>query len=161
MPYRVFSRGRDGLVALHQRYFARAECPSHDEILRDYDDEFARAKQKASLKYRAEKEHKGRNGNGQLGPFQQGRGCRGRGGGNGGRGCQRNWAAAAAAGGAAPGAEVQCRWWLESEESWGGCLSSGGLRGQCVLHAERQRVVVSCCEPQAREHRSEGVQGPL
>jgi hypothetical protein len=34
--------------------------------LRDYDDEFARAKQKVSLKYLAEKEHKGRNNGGQV-----------------------------------------------------------------------------------------------
>ncbi|GIM08423.1 hypothetical protein Vretimale_12428 [Volvox reticuliferus] len=56
------SRGRDGLVALHQRYFATAEHAIQDEVLQEYNDEFACARQKVSLKYLAEKEHKSRSG---------------------------------------------------------------------------------------------------
>ncbi|GIM06702.1 hypothetical protein Vretimale_10942 [Volvox reticuliferus] len=63
------SRGRDGLVALHQCYFAMAERAIQDDVLREYDDEFACAHQKVYLKYLAEKEHKNRSG-GSTGAFQ-------------------------------------------------------------------------------------------
>ncbi|GLI61766.1 hypothetical protein VaNZ11_004231 [Volvox africanus] len=62
------SHGRDGLVALHQRYFATAERAVQDDVLREYDDEFAHACQKVSLKYLAEKEHRSHTG-GNTGVF--------------------------------------------------------------------------------------------
>ncbi|GLC33694.1 hypothetical protein PLESTM_000101200 [Pleodorina starrii] len=97
-------RGRDGLVALHHRYFSSAERSLADEITRDFDEQFAVTKQRISLKAIAEKEFKNRNGN--VGPFQNntgGHGRRGRGSGNGGRGFQQNRAATAAAASGASG----------------------------------------------------------
>ncbi|GIL84502.1 hypothetical protein Vretimale_19031 [Volvox reticuliferus] len=102
------SRGRDGLVALHQRYFAMAERAIQDEVLREYDDEFARARQKVSLKYLAEKEHKSRSG-GSTGAsqFNGAHLRRGRGGGFAGHGFPPNRATAAVgsstSGASAPG----------------------------------------------------------
>jgi hypothetical protein len=97
-------RGREGLVALHHRYFAPAERSLADEVTREFDEEYARATQNVTIKALAEKEFKSRNGN--VGPFQNntgGRGRRGRGGGNGGRGFHQNRAAAAAAASGASG----------------------------------------------------------
>ncbi|GLI71243.1 hypothetical protein VaNZ11_016352 [Volvox africanus] len=91
------SHGRDSLVALHQRYFATAECTVQDDDLREYDDEFARACKKVSLKYLTKKEHRSHSGN-NTGVFQfNGMWCkrRGRGGGFAGRGFPPNRASAA------------------------------------------------------------------
>ena len=99
-----FSRkGRDGLVALHQRYFAPTERALADAVTKEFDEEYARARQKVTLKSLAEKEHKGK---ANMGPWQQqgGRGRnRGGRGGFGGRGAQQGRMAAAAAGGSAAG----------------------------------------------------------
>ncbi|GIL60011.1 hypothetical protein Vafri_14642 [Volvox africanus] len=53
-------RGRDGLVALHHRYFAPAEWILADSVTKEFDSEFACTKAKVNCKYLAEKEVHGR-----------------------------------------------------------------------------------------------------
>ncbi|GIL61524.1 hypothetical protein Vafri_15950 [Volvox africanus] len=89
-------RGRDGLVALHHRYFAPAERILADSVTKEFDSEFARTKAKVNCKYLAEKEVRGREFSSQ---FKKGRGGRGIGGrGGGGRGFIPGRFATAAAG---------------------------------------------------------------
>ncbi|GIL63545.1 hypothetical protein Vafri_17507, partial [Volvox africanus] len=64
-------RGRDGLVALHHRYFAPAERILADSVTKEFDSEFARTKAKVNCKYLAEKEVRGREFSSQ---FKKGRG---------------------------------------------------------------------------------------
>ncbi|EFJ42427.1 hypothetical protein VOLCADRAFT_107283 [Volvox carteri f. nagariensis] len=49
-------RGRDGLVALHQRYFAPSERPLVDAVTREFDEEYAKQRAKVTLKVLAERE---------------------------------------------------------------------------------------------------------
>ncbi|GIM06448.1 hypothetical protein Vretimale_10766, partial [Volvox reticuliferus] len=97
---------------LHQRYFATAERAVQDDVLWEYDDDFAHARQKVSLKYLAEKEHKNHSGS-STGTFQFGgtRQRRGRGGSFTGHGFPPNHATAAvgssSSGARAPGAEFK------------------------------------------------------
>ncbi|GIL78836.1 hypothetical protein Vretimale_143 [Volvox reticuliferus] len=68
-------RGRDGMVALHQRYFAPAERILADSV----DSEFARTMAKINCKYLAEKEVWGREFGSQFRRGRGGRGISGRG----------------------------------------------------------------------------------
>ncbi|GIM03367.1 hypothetical protein Vretimale_8123, partial [Volvox reticuliferus] len=72
-------RGRDGVVALHQRYFAPAERILTDPVTKEFDTEFARTKAKINCKYLAEKEVRGCDFGSQFRRGRGGRGVSGRG----------------------------------------------------------------------------------
>ncbi|GLI62113.1 hypothetical protein VaNZ11_004647, partial [Volvox africanus] len=67
-------RGRDGLVAFHQHYFAQLERPLLDDVTREFDAEYAKAKQEVHRR-----SNRGQfRGHGGLGRRGRGRGVGGR-----------------------------------------------------------------------------------